>query len=92
MFKTIISKKQGVLNHVSFNQEEPVLVVGDNRGHVHTLKLSPNLRKRSKESQAALISNDTKLFQELELRKLESVVGQVMEPLDKDNSDSDPDC
>lgn len=37
--------RKGKLTHVRFNQFEPVLLVGDDRGTVTTLKLSPNLRK-----------------------------------------------
>mmetsp|Transcript_40851 Transcript_40851/g.65618 ORF Transcript_40851/g.65618 Transcript_40851/m.65618 type:complete len:688 (+) Transcript_40851:256-2319(+) len=37
--------KRAKLTHVSFNKEEPILLVGDDRGGVNSLKLSPNLRK-----------------------------------------------
>jgi dynein intermediate chain 1 len=37
--------KRAKLTHVDFNQQEPVLIVGDERGGVNSLKLSPNLRK-----------------------------------------------
>ena len=84
-----MSKKQGVLNHVAFNREEPVIVVGDSRGHVHTLKLSPNLRKRTKDAQAAFNHGEVKLFREMERRKIEKIVDQVMEPISKDRLDSD---
>ena len=80
-----------MLNHVAFNAEEPVLVVGDSRGHVHTLKLSPNLRKRSKEAQTALNNNDDKVFRDIEVRKLETIVSQVMEPIHRESSDSEID-
>eukprot|EP00929_Paragymnodinium_shiwhaense_P068235 TRINITY_DN3428_c0_g1_i1.p1 TRINITY_DN3428_c0_g1~~TRINITY_DN3428_c0_g1_i1.p1 ORF type:complete len:640 (-),score=178.57 TRINITY_DN3428_c0_g1_i1:124-2043(-) len=36
--------KRAKLTHVAFNSVEPVLIVGDDRGGVNTLKLSPNLR------------------------------------------------
>ncbi|EGF81513.1 hypothetical protein BATDEDRAFT_34804 [Batrachochytrium dendrobatidis JAM81] len=35
------------LTHISFNQFEPVLLVGDDKGTVISLKLSPNLRRKS---------------------------------------------
>ena len=38
--------KRAKLTHVSFNQRDPIVVVGDDRGGVNSLKLSPNLRKR----------------------------------------------
>ena len=37
--------KRAKLTHVSFNQESPILIVGDDRGGVVSLKISPNLRK-----------------------------------------------
>lgn len=37
--------KRAHLTHVLFNSREPVLLVGDNRGGVNSLKLSPNLRR-----------------------------------------------
>ena len=86
--QTIVSKKQGILNHIAFNRDEPVVLVGDSRGHVHTLKLSPNLRKRSKEVQVALNNNEMKRFNEMEAKKLDQIVDQVMEPLIR-SGDSD---
>ena len=37
--------RKAKLTHISFNPDEPVIMVGDDRGVVTTLKLSPNLRK-----------------------------------------------
>jgi dynein intermediate chain 1 len=37
--------KRAKLTHVSFNQKDPIVIVGDDRGGVNSLKLSPNLRK-----------------------------------------------
>jgi dynein intermediate chain 1 len=37
--------KRAKLTHVMFNQLSPMLIVGDDRGGVISLKLSPNLRK-----------------------------------------------
>jgi dynein intermediate chain 1 len=39
--------KRAKLTHVSFNQRDPIVIVGDDRGGVNSLKLSPNLRKVS---------------------------------------------
>merc|ERR1711907_327589 len=36
--------KRAKLTHVAFNNAEPIIIVGDDRGGVNTLKLSPNLR------------------------------------------------
>ena len=82
-FQSIVSKKLGVLNHISFNPEEPIVVVGDSRGHVHSMKLSPNLRKRTKESQLAYVNQDIKEFEQLERKKLEQLLNQLIEPIKK---------
>jgi len=37
--------KRAHLTHVIFNQQDPIVLVGDDRGGVNSLKLSPNLRK-----------------------------------------------
>jgi len=37
--------KRAKLTHVNFNQRDPILIIGDDRGGVNSLKLSPNLRK-----------------------------------------------
>lgn len=36
--------KRAKLTHVAFSSTEPIIIVGDDRGGVNTLKLSPNLR------------------------------------------------
>jgi dynein intermediate chain 1, axonemal len=37
--------KRAKLTHVTFNQSDPIVIVGDDRGGVNSLKLSPNLRQ-----------------------------------------------
>jgi dynein intermediate chain 1, axonemal len=37
--------KRSKLTHVCFNQRDSIIIVGDDRGGVNSLKLSPNLRK-----------------------------------------------
>ncbi|TYZ59344.1 hypothetical protein PybrP1_008524 [[Pythium] brassicae (nom. inval.)] len=37
--------KRAKLTHVAFNAHDPIVLVGDDRGGVNSLKLSPNLRK-----------------------------------------------
>ena len=37
--------KRAKLTHVCFNQVDPIIIAGDDHGQVHSLKLSPNLRK-----------------------------------------------
>ena len=48
--QSIVSK--GKLTRVQFNPVEPVILVGDDRGATHCLKLSPNLTKRAKTEDA----------------------------------------
>ena len=55
------------------------MIVGDSRGIVHSLKLSPNLRKRSKEAQKAIADEDMKEYMKLEVKKLDQLLTQVIE-------------
>jgi len=41
--------KKGHLTHIAFNAKLPLIIVSDDRGAVHNLKLSPNLRKAIKD-------------------------------------------
>ncbi|KTG40556.1 hypothetical protein cypCar_00015724 [Cyprinus carpio] len=43
----VVSKKTKLFN-IEFNPVHPIIIVGDDRGHVTSLKLSPNLRKKPK--------------------------------------------
>ena len=43
--------KKAKLTHIRFNPVEPIIIVGDDRGCVNALKLSPNLRKASKDEE-----------------------------------------
>jgi dynein intermediate chain 1, axonemal len=46
------------LTHISFNPFEPIILVGDDKGYLASLKLSPNLRKLSPpEDEAAKLDN-----------------------------------
>ncbi|XP_063553022.1 dynein axonemal intermediate chain 1 isoform X6 [Gorilla gorilla gorilla] len=44
-----VAAKKNRLTHVQFNLIHPIIIVGDDRGHIISLKLSPNLRKMPKE-------------------------------------------
>jgi dynein intermediate chain 1 len=59
------------LTRVAFNPRHPVLLVGDVRGGLTSLKLSPNLRKAAAAGAAA---GDAKAHSEAECRKLEAVL------------------
>ena len=93
--QAVVPKKKAKLNHISFNQSHPIIIVGDSKGNmlsswflfstyfsgtVHCLKLSPNLRRQSKEVKTALLNKDLKKAGEMEIKKLEQLLGQVREP------------
>ncbi|KAJ4927454.1 hypothetical protein JOQ06_015181 [Pogonophryne albipinna] len=44
----VVAKKKTKLTHIEFNPIYPIIIVGDDRGYVSSLKLSPNLRKKPK--------------------------------------------
>eukprot|EP01059_Diplonema_ambulator_P035434 TRINITY_DN832_c0_g1_i1.p1 TRINITY_DN832_c0_g1~~TRINITY_DN832_c0_g1_i1.p1 ORF type:complete len:201 (+),score=76.50 TRINITY_DN832_c0_g1_i1:92-604(+) len=83
--------KKAKLTRISFNPKEPIILVGDDRGMVSSLKLSPNLRglpekeeptlgKKGKEEKSAT----TLLEQEVEkLNRIIEVVRKDRELLDK---------
>nr|XP_040567096.1 dynein intermediate chain 1, axonemal-like isoform X1 [Lepeophtheirus salmonis] len=79
----VVPRKKAKLNHVSFNPYHPILIVGDSRGYIQCLKLSPNLRKQTKDIRMAFSNKDAKKALELEKKKLESLLAMV-----KDTSDS----
>ena len=57
------------------------------RGYVHCLKLSPNLRKQTKEYRAAVIAEDDKTEWHCEMRQLKSILDMVTDPdLEPDDS------
>jgi dynein intermediate chain 1 len=66
--QSVVHRKRATLNHVAFNPVNPVLVVGDSRGAVHSLKLSPNLRRVTKDAKKAMMNNDLDLVRTLEVR------------------------
>ncbi|CAI7994794.1 Dynein intermediate chain 1, axonemal [Geodia barretti] len=70
--QSVIQKKKTRLTHVAFNPVHPLLCVGDDRGTVLCLKLSPNLRKALREK------NKTN---ESEKAKMEKLIQFVREPL-----------
>ena len=42
-----IAMKNAIANHVSFNKEDPIILVGDNKGGVNSFILSKSLRRGS---------------------------------------------
>ncbi|XP_078368950.1 dynein intermediate chain 2, ciliary-like isoform X2 [Oculina patagonica] len=71
--QSVANKKRTKLTHLAFNPEYPVLVVGDDRGHVTSLKLSPNLRKATQPKEKAK-------GPENEMAKMEKLLSLVREP------------
>mmetsp|Transcript_17419 Transcript_17419/g.31401 ORF Transcript_17419/g.31401 Transcript_17419/m.31401 type:complete len:668 (+) Transcript_17419:74-2077(+) len=70
--------KRAKLTHIMFNDSEPILIVGDDRGGVNTLKLSPNLRlpvKREEEEDAGPKKSD----EEMQIDKMEHYLEMVTE-------------
>lgn len=71
--QVITPKKKTKLTSVQFNPTEPILMAGDDRGNITTLKLSPNLRKIPKQKKGVVY----KLDPEVEKQKLEKIVELV---------------
>merc|ERR1712066_559510 len=68
--------KRATLTHVAFNSIEPILIVGDNRGGVNTLKLSPNLRIGVNRTED---TDPNKTDDKLQIEKMEHVLEMVTE-------------
>ncbi|KAF1320199.1 hypothetical protein FI667_g12614, partial [Globisporangium splendens] len=65
--------KRAKLTHVAFNTQDPIILVGDDRGGVNSLKLSPNLRKITTGSEGDGSSSTSSAPTDLRNPKLESV-------------------
>jgi len=68
--------KRAKLTHVAFNAHEPVLLIGDDRGEVTSLKLSPNLRNwhEPKDEAGNVLPHDTARLQYNNVEKLLAAV------------------
>nr|CCC95100.1 putative dynein intermediate chain [Trypanosoma congolense IL3000] len=64
--------KNAKLTHVVFHKQDPVVLVGDSRGSVLILKLSPNLRTLCKPKKGE--PDDPKFMRELEVNKLNRLI------------------
>eukprot|EP00758_Cryptobia_borreli_P002606 Tbor_TRINITY_DN3156_c0_g1::TRINITY_DN3156_c0_g1_i2::g.14663::m.14663/K10409/DNAI1; dynein intermediate chain 1, axonemal len=69
---TQVVVKNAMLTHVCFNPKEPILLVGDSRGTVLSLKLSPNLRQVCKPEKGQ--SDDPANIRKLEVEKLNRLI------------------
>uniref|UniRef100_UPI00358E77B5 dynein intermediate chain 2, ciliary-like n=1 Tax=Myxine glutinosa TaxID=7769 RepID=UPI00358E77B5 len=75
--QSVATHKTSKLTHLAFSPSSPVLTVGDDRGYVLTLKLSPNLRHKPKalKGQSAILRGP-----KMEMEKLEKVLDLVKQP------------
>lgn len=70
--------KRAKLTHVAFNSVEPIIIVGDDRGGVNTLKLSPNLRIGVLREEGDAVAAG-KTDEELQIEKMEHLLEMVTE-------------
>ncbi|XP_074052670.1 dynein axonemal intermediate chain 1 isoform X2 [Macrotis lagotis] len=71
----VVAKKKNKITHVQFNAIYPIIIVGDDRGQITCLKLSPNLRKMPKEKKG----QEVKKGPEVEIAKLDKLLNLVRE-------------
>ncbi|PIY92144.1 MAG: hypothetical protein COY70_04830, partial [Candidatus Magasanikbacteria bacterium CG_4_10_14_0_8_um_filter_42_12] len=64
--------KGAKLNRIAFNPKEPIILVGDTRGSILSLKLSPNLRKKPELKKGQ--SEDAASLRQLEVDKLDRLI------------------
>ncbi|XP_076382491.1 dynein intermediate chain 2, ciliary [Megalopta genalis] len=74
--QAVVSKKKNKLTRLAFNNKLPFIIVGDDKGTVTTLKLSPNLRIKVKPTKRQLHLTHA----DLEIMKLEKLLSFVREP------------
>ena len=74
----VVQKKRTKLTHIAFNPRYPILLAGDDRGNVTSLKLSPNLRKKPKVKKGQEVPDGN----EAETSKLEKILAQIRDPDD----------
>ncbi|XP_048023514.1 dynein axonemal intermediate chain 1-like isoform X1 [Megalobrama amblycephala] len=67
--QVVMSKKKTPVK-IEFNPVHPIIIVGDDRGHVISLKLSPNLRKKPKDKNGQELPNKP----EEEMAKIEQLL------------------
>jgi len=72
----VVHKGKTKLTHIAFNPVHPIAIIGDDRGYVTSVKLSPNLRK-------ALQPKEIAKGPENEMQKFEKLINLVREPTEK---------
>ena len=73
----VVAKRKARLNHLSFNSQDPVMIVGDSFGEVTCLKLSPNLRRQALMLKAFPGSENWSRTKIAEKKKLKRILEQV---------------
>ncbi|XP_049279585.1 dynein intermediate chain 2, ciliary isoform X1 [Anopheles funestus] len=76
--QAIVSKRKNKLTRLAFNQKLPFIIVGDDKGTTITLKLSPNLRIKTKMGKKAGVV-DPQLLESQKLDRLLSLVRELPE-------------
>jgi len=79
----VTPKKKTKLTHIAFNPKYHIIVVGDDKGYVTSLKLSPNLRKMPKEKKGQeQMKPEEKEAQKktFEFEKMEKLLAMVRQP------------
>ena len=77
----VVQKKRTKLTHITFNQHYPIILAGDDRGNVTSLKLSPNLRKKPKVKKGQEVPDPI----EAENSKLKKILALIRDPDDTRN-------
>ncbi|AWP03188.1 putative dynein intermediate chain 1 axonemal [Scophthalmus maximus] len=72
----VMAKKKGKLTRVEFNPIHPIIIVGDDRGYVTSLKLSPNLRKKPKAKKGQELATGP----EVEVAKMDKLLSLLQQP------------
>nr|CAB3238694.1 dynein intermediate chain 2, ciliary [Phallusia mammillata] len=81
--QSVVQKKKTKLTHIEFNPKHFIIAVGDERGYVTSLKLSPNLRKMPKRKKG---EENVPMDKDAEIAKLDKILSLVREPNNKDTN------
>ncbi|OXU21878.1 hypothetical protein TSAR_015959 [Trichomalopsis sarcophagae] len=74
--QSVVNKRRSRLTRLAFNHTLPFLIVGDDKGTINTMKLSPNLRIKVKPTKKQVNLSHT----DLESMKLDKLLSFVREP------------
>ncbi len=71
--------KRSKLTHICFNPSDPIIIVGDDRGGVNSLRLSPNLRisRELRDQKGKLVECDPKNLQQETMSRVLAEVTQT---------------